>query len=782
MFNGLEWLKTRSLTAKLAISILGSVFCGVVALLLFFEQQSSPLLALHITEIAEKSLQKAVSPLVENAIEMEQAAETLKNNLSKVSAENKKAIENLMQSTVQTMDYPDSDFGNVWVYVFEPETYTQGNLYMAEDNGGSLEFKQTEIEDLYASYPWFKDVPKEEKIFWTEPYVDVEDSTQPLVSTCIIPFRFKGAEDFNGLVAISVHLNKIQKSISQFQFYEKGKLLLLSQKGLYIVHPDKEIELKKTIYDLGKERNLPQLLEAGKAMLQNHHSGHISMPDSSVFGESVIFFYTPIPYVNWGMCLVFSQKQFFAPLHSFQAQVFVFMIVVLIALFLLISWICHYSTKPLLDLSKIAEQYGKGDFSAELNGSYSTDEIGVVSKAFHNMRGNLLKLIGEEKKAVAERQKTISELEIAQKIQQSALPADFPVHPNFEIYASMVAAQKVGGDFYDFFFTDNDHLVILISDVAGKGIPAALYMMNARSLIKTVAQTNCPTADIFTKVNRELCENSHGDFTFLTAFLAKIDIRNGYTEYVCAGHNPPYLYADGEYKEMPVGRSIVLGALENAVYKSENIILRQNNRIFLYTDGVTEAQNSAGEFFGEKRLEKILKKINGSAEETLQKINSEIKKFTGGALQSDDITMLEFIFNGKDTDVFVIKAELSETDKVLEFVQNDMKKYNVEQTKRSNMMVAVGEAFANVASYAYESGGMVMIESRVDDQYYKWTFKDRGKKFNPLTYGEPDITQPIEERNVGGLGIYMIKHMTDFSKYEYIDGCNIFSFGVKING
>ncbi len=784
IFNGREWLKKRSLTGKLAIGILGSVFCGVVALLIFFEYHSTPILDSHITEIAEKSLYRSVTPIVETAIEMEQAVENLKNNLSKFSDKDEAVFEDLMRSTVQTMDYKGSDFGNVWIYVFEPETYKEGMLYTAESVDGKIKFNRSIITDLYEAYPWFKDVPKEEEIFWTEPYIDVQNENKPLVTTCIIPFKFKGADDFNGLVSVSIYLDKIQKGISQIQFHERGKFVLFSQKGLYIVHPYPVVNLTKTIYEMAEEYKVPQLAEIGTNMLELKKSGHVKLPKivSDVQEhEPVVFFYTHIPYINWGMGLFFPQEQFFEPIRKFQVQVSVFMIFILLVLFALISLICHYSTKPLLDLSKIAEQYGEGNFSEELSDTYSSDEIGVVTRAFRNMRVNLLKLIEREKKAVADKQKASSELEIAQKIQQSALPADFPVNPNFEVYASMEAAQKVGGDFYDFFYTDKEHLVILVADVAGKGIPAALYMMTARSLIKTVAQTNCQTAEIFARVNKELFEGYRNDFMFLTAFLAKINIKNGYTEYVCAGHNPPFLYHDGKYQEMSVARNLVLGVTENVQFSAENIRLKQNDRLFLYTDGVTEAQNAKGEFFGEDRLETVLQDVSGSAEETLRKIDEEVKKFTGGARQSDDITMLELIFNGQDSDVFVVKADNAETDRVLDYVQSDMKKYNLEQTTRSNMLIAVGEAFANIASYAYERGGMVMIESKTDDKYYMLVFKDRGKRFNPLTHGDPDITQSAEERNIGGLGIYMIKQMTDDCKYEYSEGCNILTLCVKLS-
>ena len=131
--------------------------------------------------------------------------------------------------------------------------------------------------------------------------------------------------------------------------------------------------------------------------------------------------------------------------------------------------------------------------------------------------------------------------------------------------------------------------------------------------------------------------------------------------------------------------------------------------------------------------------------------------------------------------MFVVKADNAEIDNVLEYVQSDMEKHQLSQTARSNMLISVGEAFSNIASYAYENGGMATIESVTDDKYYKLIFKDRGKKFNPLTYTDPDLTQSAEERNVGGLGIFMVKQMTDICEYEYTDGCNILTLGIKLS-
>lgn len=768
------WLRKRSLIFKLSTGILGGVMIGVMLLLFFISKYSEPIIVSQIMEMAEKSIQRSVVSLSETAIEMEQAATSLKNSLNKIPADDSSTIRILLQSTVQTLDYENSNFANAWVYVFENDDIRTGELYSGEGKNSVYHFNKVKITDFYRSYPWFKAVPKEEKIFWSEPYIDVEDAKKPLVVTCMIPFKFKGSPYFDGLVSVSVNLTDIQKEIAEFQFNETGRLLLLSRQGRYIVHPDKTVELKKTIFELAKERNLPQLSATGHD-LASGKSGHKKMPDLLTYGHSVIMFYAPVPYLNWGICLVFSQKKFFKPIYDFQLRVLVALLLGLVLLFLIISLVCHLSTKPLLNLSKVAEQYGKGVFSAELPAVYSTDEIGVMTKAFHRMRDDLLEHIALEKKVVSEQQKSKSELEIAHRIQLSALPTDYPCNPYFEISAMMRSAQKVGGDFYDFFYTDEKHFVILAADVAGKGIPAALYMMTAKAMLKNALEAGFSLETACYRVNNELCRANGETHMFLTAFIAMINIKSGKVTYVNAGHNPPLIYGvQKKYKVMNTNKNIVLGAMEDMRFKSQTLSMSAGSRLFLYTDGVTEAQNKKGEFYGMDRLHDVLNSEQlRSAADTLDMVNSDMEKFSNGAEQSDDVTMLEFVYNGDENADFIINAEVKQCPRFMHFVEQDMQQKRVNVNIRESVLVAAEEIFANVAMYAYERCGYLRVSTFCKNGKYTIVFKDRGKPFDPLKASDPDITLNASERKVGGLGIFMVKKVAQKVEYTYENGQNI---------
>ena len=773
-----KWIQRKSLTFRLSVSILTCVLLGGIGLLLYLAQNSKPIIRAHIEDLAKQTLQDSISTMKVIGWETEAAAQTIKNALKELKPDDEAMMRNLLSSSLKTLDENESDTSHAWIYVFPDGDVKHGTLYSGTLYNDRFSFKATHIEDFYQHYPWFKKVPKAEQTYWSEPYVDNDHPEKPLVATCLLPFKFAGSEEYNGLVAVSIDLKTVQKQFAEQDFKGRGRFLLLSREGLYVVHPDKNIELKKTIFDLARDYNLPQLQFTGEE-LQKGHTGSISMPASSVYHSSVIFFYAAIPDWKWGICLVFSQESFFEPIYNFQIKILIVIFFWLIILFLLISVICHRSTKPLLDLSKIALQYGRGDFSAVLPENCSDDEIGVMTEAFHKMRSNLLKYIEMIKRNAFEQQKNLSELKIAEHIQRSVLPVNFPRHPNIELNAYMQPARKIGGDFYDFFFIDAAHFAIVIADVSGKGVPAALYMMTAKALIKTIASTGAKPAEVFNQVNQELCQSDNN--MFVTAFLGILNYQTGVLEYVNAGHNPPiYKNKDTGYQLLDIKRNIVLGGIENITYQAQKIQMHEGERIFLYTDGVNEAQNTVGGFYGEDRLINKLNQNPQNPTETMHEIAADVARFAGEAEQSDDLTMLELLYTGNHLENQVFVADVKNTQTVLAYIEEDMAQKNIPPAKQSNIVVATEEIFSNIAQYAYRYGGFVHINTRIENNTYFVQFSDNGDLYNPLEKTDPDITQSAEERDVGGLGIFLVKKMTDSVTYKRHKDRNILTIGINL--
>ena len=348
----------------------------------------------------------------------------------------------------------------------------------------------------------------------------------------------------------------------------------------------------------------------------------------------------PIPKVNWSSYLVFSSDDFYKPIRHFQIIIVSVTVIGVLLLILLVNWICKYTTNPIVELSHIAEKYGNGEFSVQLPEITSNDEVGILTKAFYNMKDNLLNLMDLQKENAKNEQKMASELEIATKIQASVLPKDFPQNPYFEIYALMNPAKEVGGDFYDFFYIDENHFAFLIADVSGKGIPAALFMMNAKSLLKSNLLSGYSLSVSINKTNNDLCAINNAGM-FLTAFIAILNIQTGELEFINAGHNPPLIKLNGKFEYLKADSNLVISAMEDFDFKSSKLLMKPEDRIFIYTDGVVEAQNAEEKFYGEDRLIGTINSYAANPKENITKIRADIESFSSGASQFDDITMLD---------------------------------------------------------------------------------------------------------------------------------------------
>lgn len=344
--------------------------------------------------------------------------------------------------------------------------------------------------------------------------------------------------------------------------------------------------------------------------------------------------------------------------HAFCRNLCVVMFVitiVILAIFILI--IKHSVIKPINVLSNAARGFvdSMNENSDKLFFSEikikSKDEIEQLHTSFKFMEKELYEYIDNLSKITSEKERIGAELNIATKIQADMLPSIFPEFSEcneFNIYATMHPAKEVGGDFYDFFMVDETHLAIVVADVSGKGIPAALFMVIGKTLIKDHTQTGSDLSKVFEKVNNLLCE-SNSEGLFITAFEGVLDLVTGEFVYVNAGHECPYIYRKGgQYTLHSLEPGFVLAGMEDMMYDTGFIKLEPGDRIFQFTDGVTEAINVNEELYGDKRLEEVLNRnADKKPADLLQAVRMDIENFVGEADQFDDITMLCVEYRGR---------------------------------------------------------------------------------------------------------------------------------------
>lgn len=382
------------------------------------------------------------------------------------------------------------------------------------------------------------------------------------------------------------------------------------------------------------------------------------------------------------------------------------------------------------------------------------------------------------------------ELVFAKSIQHSSLPSVFPPYPNrsdFDIFARMDTAKEVGGDFYDFYLTSHSELVFLIADVSGKGIPAAMFMMRAKTIIKSYAETGMNVEDVFTRANEKLCESNDAEM-FVTAWLGKLNLETGLVSFANAGHNPPLVrHADGGFEYLKSRAGFVLAGMDGIKYRKNEVQLAPGDTLFLYTDGVTEATSAETELYGEDRLKAVLDKSEADTSEQLcSAVIDDVNAFVGEAPQFDDITMLCLKFKGEVAgEELTVDAAVENIETVTAFVDEQLEKHGCPTKAQLQLDIAIDELFGNIAHYAYSpNAGTATVRVEFTDSPLSVivTFIDSGVPYNPLSKPDPDTSLSAEERQIGGLGIFMVKKSMDDITYEFKDGQNILKIKKIIGG
>lgn len=386
-----------------------------------------------------------------------------------------------------------------------------------------------------------------------------------------------------------------------------------------------------------------------------------------------------------------------------------------------------------------------------------------------------------------------AELTTAKTIQESAIPRIFPPFPDnrrFDIYASMNAAKEVGGDFYDFFLIGDDSdstsgkLGFIIADVSGKGVPAALFMMRADTLLRDYLSSGMEPGEAVENANRQLCDGNDAAM-FVTVWVGVLDYATGHVDYVNAGHNPPLLWSQGSWAWLTQRSGLPLGLFDGLPYESYSFDCQIGDELLLYTDGVTEAMSVDGEQYSEERLmELVQKNFTAHPRELVESIRHDVAIHATDAEQSDDITILalEVGVPPEVTATLVVPANTDELPRVRQFIHTELDRRLCPLRAQQQLDIAVEELFVNVCHYAYSDAtpdavAMVRVSYTYSSEppSVKIDIIDEGRPFNPLS--KPDAVTPDDIRDVpiGGLGILMAKNSVDDLSYEYIEGNNIVS-------
>jgi phosphoserine phosphatase RsbU/P len=563
-----------------------------------------------------------------------------------------------------------SKLDNIFIPTFQNDnTVTQ--LYMGTESG---------IAQLY---PWANTIPasfdprqrewyikakQSRTMGWTNTMVDAVGG-QPLI-TCFKPV-YDAKRNLIGVIGADVTIETINQKIINTQVGQNGYAFLIDQTGRVIAHPSMQASGLKWNETM-KTENLSKTDSANlAAIVTEMTAGNAGISQANIDGGDKYIAYAPVMRTGWSIGIVMPIAEIIAPIEktresidsataAFSAKTNnqidgMLLTLILTSAGMVIAvaaaayWLSRRITKPIVALNKGVQVIGRGDLEHRLD-VRTGDEIEDLAVAFNKMANDLQEYIRDLKETTSAKERIESELRVANEIQSSMLPRLFPPFPDrkeFDLYATMNAAREVGGDFYDFFFVNPDKLCIIIGDVCGKGIPAALFMAISKTLLRTEALHAGTPDEVLLRVNDILYPDNEASM-FFTGLCAMLDTNSGDMVIANGGHNPPLFCPDGQefhYIQLPKG--LVVGAMPGTRYESRSYTLKPHDTIFLYTDGVTEAMNPRNQLYSEARLLKCLNGLRGnSVSKMIHGVRADIDIFAEGAVQSDDITMLALEFNG----------------------------------------------------------------------------------------------------------------------------------------
>jgi sigma-B regulation protein RsbU (phosphoserine phosphatase) len=491
--------------------------------------------------------------------------------------------------------------------------------------------------------------------------------------------------------------------------------------------------------------------------------------------------------VNWAIMSEIDEAEAFKYVNYLKRSVIVLLLVSIIIIVIISLLFSRTLTHPLKKLARYAEELSRRDFTSSDSHSFLDelltvvrrgDEVGELAQAFQRMETELETSIENLKKTTSAKERMESELNIGREIQMSMIPLTFPAFPDrkeFSLYATLQPAREVGGDFYDFFFIDEDRICLCIGDVSGKGVPSALFMAVVRTLIKSRATVDFSTASIITHVNDELSRDNKA-YMFVTIFIGILDLKTGKLVYTNAGHNPPYLMReDGTIKRLDQRHGPVIGAMDGLAYKEDKTNLTRGNTLLLYTDGITEAMNAAKNLFSEKRLEMLLSTQEyESVEEMVQSTVAEVKRFEEGMDQADDITLLAVQYFGilQETEGSVLEMvvinQFPEIERFKKSFNSFSEQHEIPTPVRRKMNLVFDELLNNIISYAYSDEDEHDIEIKIvlSEDHLTVSITDDGIPFNPFDVEKPDTELSLEERRIGGLGVHLVREVMDKVSYQ----------------
>ena len=576
----------------------------------------------------------------------------------------------------------------------------------------------------YPAQEWFTKPLELGYGYWSEPYID-EGGGEVLMTTYSVPIYDRKGRPAAVLTA-DLSLDWLTELVGNVEVYPNAFSMMISRSGQIMVCPVETLVMHKTVGEVVEGiKDSSQFVSLNNSMMRGE-SGNVLLKFNGIKNH---VFFAPVERTGWSMSIVIPDDEIFGGVKRIG---FMVTLLQLLGIGLLIL-ILYFVIKKQSEFMSVNEQ----------------------------------------------KERMEGELQIGRGIQMSMIPKIFPPFPerkDIDMAASIVPAKEVGGDLYDFYIRD-EKLFFCVGDVSGKGVPASLVMAVTRSLFRTVSAHEKSPQRIVSTMNESMSDMNESNM-FVTFFCGVLDMATGHLRYCNAGHNAPMMLTSS-IDALPVAPNLPLGIMKDMSFQEQECDMAYDDAIFLYTDGLTEAENISNELFGEERMKKVLSGRKDSLAH-LQTMEAAVKKFVGEAPQSDDLTMLFIHYLGKPEPGvherhLILHNDIQQIPQLAEFMEAIADEKHLEQGQAMSLNLALEEAVTNVILYAYPEGssGLVDIEAIIREHSIDFIVTDSGREFDPTAAPEADITMGVEDRPIGGLGIFMVRNIMDEVNYQRADGKNV---------
>jgi len=590
----------------------------------------------------------------------------------------------------------------------------------------------------YPSQEWFTKPIEIDGGYWSEPYID-EGGGEILMTTYSLPLRDAKGE-IAAVITADISLDWLNNLVGSVSVYPNAYSVLFSRQGQIMFCPVESLIMNTTIHDI--QDNTMADNEAFSQLTRSMLSGQYGNTRIKHKGVSSMVYFAPVEHTGWSMSIVIPENEIYAGIRRIGLIVKLLQILGIVMLILL--------------LRSVAKRQYK------------------------------YKELSEQKDRIA------GELKIASDIQMAMIPKIYPPYPernDIDVFGRLTPAKEVGGDLFDFYIRD-EKLFFCIGDVSGKGIPASLYMMVTKALFRTISAHESAPEKIVSNLNDVMSEDNESNM-FVTLFIGVLDLPTGRMYYCNAGHDAPILIGNTGAGMLPVDSNLPIGVMPKWKFSGQETVIDPDTSIFLYTDGLTEAEDKNHKQFDMDRVMEQAKKMQRersfSPTVIIDNMTVAVHGFVNDADQSDDLTMLSIQYTRQHDDItfqrtLTLTNDLKRVPRLNEFIDEVCEANGFDMATAMQLNLAIEEAVVNVMNYAYPANvqGNITIEAKSNGKEMKFIISDTGKTFDPTARPEVDTTLGAEEREIGGLGIHLMRQIMDNINYERIDGHNVLTLTKKI--